>query len=318
MDFNFKNIILLLARRKKTIFIITAVAIGLGVLVSSPFIMPPKYKSFAVLYPSNIQPYGQESQAEQALQMLESDNIKDEVIKAFDLGTHYKVDKNSKTYHTEVLNIYDDNVSVNKTLYESVEITAYDEDPQVAYNIVKKIVDTYNDRIRTLQRAKIAETVEIHRSFTEKKKRELDSLTARYQEIKNKYGILDVGLQSEAAIKAYYKIIGKGGKPSTELSSTLENLRKFGEEFVLIGHQITTTRSIYIDSKNNYDHAIKDLKKFLTYSNLVTEPYPADKKSSPIRWLIVMMFTLSGLGFSVLLTIFTEYNPIRRILKSEE
>ena len=31
----------------------------------------------------------------------------------------------------------------------------------------------------------------------------------------------------------------------------------------------------------------------LTYSNIVTEPFPADKKAFPVRWVVV---ALSGLG----------------------
>ena len=42
-----------------------------------------------------------------------------------------------------------------------------------------------------------------------------------------------------------------------------------------------------------------DLNKELTYSNVVSQPVPANKKSYPVRWLIVLIATVSSLFFAL-------------------
>ncbi|MFT4595498.1 MAG: capsular polysaccharide biosynthesis protein, partial [Psychroserpens sp.] len=48
----------LLIRWWKHLLAITLIALVLSTIFSSPFVITPKYKSFAVLYPSNIIPMG--------------------------------------------------------------------------------------------------------------------------------------------------------------------------------------------------------------------------------------------------------------------
>ena len=50
----------------------------------------------------------------------------------------------------------------------------------------------------------------------------------------------------------------------------------------------------YIETKVEYDTIVADLNKELTYVNKITGPIIADKKTYPIRWLIVLMSVLSA------------------------
>ena len=51
----------LIIKWKKHFMIITAVSIVLSIVFSSSFFIKPVYKSFALVYPSNIIPYSDES-----------------------------------------------------------------------------------------------------------------------------------------------------------------------------------------------------------------------------------------------------------------
>jgi hypothetical protein len=55
-----------------------------------------------------------------------------------------------------------------------------------------------------------------------------------------------------------------------------------------------------------YDKVMSDLNKILTYSNIVSKPYPADKKSYPIRWIIVVVSVVSTNLFMLLLIIIAD------------
>ncbi|MDZ7778316.1 MAG: hypothetical protein U5L09_23200 [Bacteroidales bacterium] len=62
----------------------------LAAIFSSAMLITPKYNSRAVIYPSNVAPYSDESETEQLLQWLQSRDIKDSMIRRFELGKHYE------------------------------------------------------------------------------------------------------------------------------------------------------------------------------------------------------------------------------------
>jgi hypothetical protein len=62
----------------------------------------------------------------------------------------------------------------------------------------------------------------------------------------------------------------------------------------------------YAKLQFEYENALKDVSKILTYSNMVTRPIPADKKSTPIRWLIVLVSVVSSLFVAFLVLLFMD------------
>jgi len=56
--------------------IITLIAIIVGFIVSSPIVIKPLYKSYAVVYPVNLSPSSEESNTEQLLQWFNSEEVK--------------------------------------------------------------------------------------------------------------------------------------------------------------------------------------------------------------------------------------------------
>ncbi|HNW53180.1 MAG TPA: hypothetical protein PKN21_02875, partial [Bacteroidales bacterium] len=65
------------------LLVFAVIAALVSLVVSSPYFMKPRFKSFAIIYPSNILPYSEESQTEQMLQWLNSSDVRDSVIKKF-------------------------------------------------------------------------------------------------------------------------------------------------------------------------------------------------------------------------------------------
>ncbi|MFM7079592.1 MAG: hypothetical protein ACKOYC_07345, partial [Bacteroidota bacterium] len=80
----------------KQLSIVAGSTILLSIVFSSEFFIKPKFKSTAIVYPSNLIPYSTESPTEQMIQLFGSDEIRDEIIKDFDLFKHYEVDTTSK------------------------------------------------------------------------------------------------------------------------------------------------------------------------------------------------------------------------------
>ena len=111
-NFDLMQIIL---KWKLTLAIVLGVSIILSAVFSSAYFIKPKYKSVAIIYPSNLMPYSQESPTEQMLQLFQSDSIFDHVVAHFNLISHYKLDSLSPTIYNELLFLYNENVSIKKT-----------------------------------------------------------------------------------------------------------------------------------------------------------------------------------------------------------
>ncbi|MFM2134691.1 MAG: hypothetical protein RL021_91 [Bacteroidota bacterium] len=298
--FNSVELLGLISKYRKQLLIVGTVALIASAVLSSPFFMPPRYKSFALVYPSNLIAYSNESPTEQMLQIAQSNEIRNKVINAFDLYRHYDIDTVQNThFQSDAIGIFDENVSIRKTEYESMEITAYDTDPLIACRIVDSIIHYFNLKARQLQIEKSMEVLIIARNQLKMKKAEMDSMETILASLRHDYGILDYKAQSERALEGYFRILAANNSRGVKEAENMINaLREKGGQFNELSEHLWRVRGNYNELKVEYDNAYRDVYKVLTYTNVVTKPQPADKKSFPIRWLIVLITVSSSVLFA--------------------
>lgn len=309
MDNAFSNINLmkLVLKWKLHLIAILLVSVGLASLFSGSYFIKPEYKSSATLYPSNLIPYSDETPTELMLQLFNSDDIRDSIVCKFNLVAHYNIDAADKYYYTKVVREYEENVKIRKTEYESVIIDVYDTDPDSACSMVKEMVKQFNYKARGLQREKSLEVLEIAEKQMNFKKGQIDTIQKKLKAIREEFGILDYGIQTKETMKNYYRVLGGRSSANTSLIvNDIENLEKKGGESIELTNLLAAAMSSYNSAKEEYDNAVKDVSKVLTYSNYVSSPVPADKKSFPIRWLIVLVVTLTTLVLFLLTVIIME------------
>jgi len=295
-------LIKLILRWKWHLLIITLLAIVLSSVFSAPAFIKPKYKSYAVIYPANISPYSSETNTEQLLQLLKSEDLLFDIVKKFELNKEYKVDTTDKYYRSKVIAELEDNVSIKRTEYESVLIEVYDREPGKACAIVNEFINLMNNKARNLQRSKTAEVVKLYRDQMDDKKKQIDSIEKRLQLLRSEYNILDYNIQVEEYSKGYVKNITSGrGNKTDDIAVTLNNLKLYGGEFRQLDANLWGLIDSYIALKKDFDQSVADMKKELTYANVVAQPVASDKKSYPIRWLIVCISTISAFLLSLLL-----------------
>lgn len=302
------SLIKLIIKWKITYIIITVLSICLSVVFSGPYFIKPLFKSYAVVYPANLLPYSSETPTEQMLQLLKSEDIIFNVAKKFNLGPRYSIDTNDQYYKSKIVGKYNDIVSIHKTEYESVYIEALDYDPLVAYNIVKEIINQMNLKARELQRDKTKEIVKLYKDQLDYKARQIDSIEKRMTLLRKEYNVMSYDYQIKEITKGMASNSGNGKKVSNEVEKTFENIKIYGGEYVNLDRYIFSLTNAYNEIKVLYDKSISDLNKELTYANMVTTPVPADKKSYPIRWLIVLISTLSTLVAASLIISIVERN----------
>jgi len=174
--FNSAHLINIIAKWKYHIITIVITSILLGILFSSPIFITPLYKSNAIVYPANIEPYSNESETEQMLQIFNSQDITNSVINEFDLANHYEIEKDYKYFQTALYNTYHEHINISKTQYESVEIVVTDRSPDTAALIANAILGYYDKKISSMHKSKSIEVIDMYNIQLQKKRQVLDSL----------------------------------------------------------------------------------------------------------------------------------------------
>lgn len=298
-------------RKWKLLGTIGIIAAIFGVVFSMPEFIPPKYSSEAVIYPANIGEYGGETEIEQMQQYLESNEIRDYIISKFKLYDEYEIDSAGAASKTYINYAYSEHISFEETRFESIRIKTTSTDPIKARDIAAEIIDQLDKVIRRTQRAKYLEIVEINKRMLDEKKNQLDSLEGLISKLSMEYGILDFTTQSERVTEKYmdFLLSGKKGKDYEEAKKLYENLEQYGRLFHNYHAQVNLVNVEYVERLHEYEYSVKDLNKYQTYSNVLVKPEVPDKKSSPIRWLIVLSAIVAAVGFTfVLLLIFGYQN----------
>ena len=307
--YNNLNLIAIFWKWRKQILIAT-IAAGLAAIVfSSPFFIKPLYTSSAVIYPYNIKAYADESNTEQMLQFLESADIRDSLIKKFDLYKHYDIDPAGKKAYYYITLSYADVVTIRKTLYESVEIKVSDIDPVTACNMVKAIMDICNKKIKQVQHEKYAEAYALSQQVVRHKIREIDSLNLLLKGMHIRNQLLDFDQQTKEMVRGYLRTIDGASRTSINTPEVLrlkKELETNGTDFLIIDNQFRQAIEELGKLKEAEDLTYRDYKRDFSYINLITAPYPAQKNSYPIRWLIVLSIMLVTVIISMIVVIAIE------------
>ncbi|MDC1452319.1 hypothetical protein N8371_07940, partial [Vicingaceae bacterium] len=85
------------------------------------------------------------------------------------------------------------------------------------------------------------------------------------------------------------------------------NLQKHGRKFHDLHAQLNVINDEYMTRRGGLEHALKDLNKVQTYSNVVVKPEVSDKKSYPIRWLILVTAVFASMGFTFVMLLVLGY-----------
>lgn len=305
------NLLKLLLKWRVHLAVIVIAAAALSAFFSGPLFLKPKYKSFAIVYPSNVAPYSDENETEQMLQIMQSNQIRDQLIEKFNLIEHYAIDTTEPKHMSWLYWEYSKNVRIGKTPYEGVNIEVLDTDPQIACDMVNAILDLYDQKVRSLHEEKFGEVVAMYERALDRKQHYLDSLKNRLAELGSKYGLMDYEAQSEQVTRGYLRTIDGQGAAyvrDRELEKLKEEIGARGGEMLFLQNLIENESGNFARLQDEYERAVMDYDRQFTYSNVVSSPYPADKKAWPVRWLIVVISTLAAFFISVLTIMIIEHS----------
>ncbi len=304
-NFRTQEIIDILLERKMTI--LSAVLIAAVASFAASFLIKPKYKSVAVVYPVNLSPGegSEESSTEQLIQYFNSEEIKYNVSDKLDLYTHYKIKRTDPMVRNYLGLAYKENVSISPTLYESVDIEVLDTDPAMAQKITKEIIQQVDSLIIGIKRLRLKEYITNYELQISKTEKTMDSLTERLKYLTKTYKLMDFKVQS----KLIGKKLVKGEKMNPLQDTIYYGLLNISPEINEIYRRIGTEASIRDGFKKELDKNKLDYHSKLSFCNVVSSASLPDKKASPVRWIIV---TASVLSVFALACIYFIYVSIRR------
>ncbi len=321
-DFNSSNFFIFLWNWRKTLIIIIVSAAIISAAAS--FLITPKFKSTVVLFPTStnsiskalinnnsgnsqdILEFGEEEQAEQLLQILNSSIIRNKIIERFNLAAHYDIDSNSKYKNTLLMKEFEDNISFKRTEFMAVEINVLDKDPQMAADMANSIANLLDSVKNAMQKERALRGFEIVKKNYETIQKEMDILDDSLQKIREK-GINDYETQAEMLNQELAIQLGKGNKQGVErLEAKLDTLSKYGGTYVLLRNNLGYITDQLNRIKGKYEEAKIDAEEYIPQKFTVDTAFKAEKKTTPVRWLIVFISTFSAFMLSILLLIFIE------------
>jgi len=308
--FDNQRILNLIWKRKFHFIIVGVVAMLLGGIFSGPTFIKPKYRSTARLYPSNISEMSEESRTEQMLEIINSNDVKIKMFNAFNLDEAYGVKKDDPQYLTYMFDIYNKNVKTSKTQYETVEIDVMDFVPQQAADMCDSIIHFYNQKVGQIHKTKTWEMVEILQKQLDKKYVEIDTVATKLNQVRAETGIIDFKNQVPEVTRGYMTALatGRGSAADTkEIKKLYDSMVEKGSDSYWLEKRYNYLIN-EIDSVNTlYEINLSEFQKNITYSHIVESPFPADKKSYPVRWLIVVFSAFSAVFFALLVFLVLDY-----------
>lgn len=272
-------------RWKWHIIAVSVISALLGAIFSGPTFIPPKYKSSTLLYPSNIASYSEETYTEQMLQIMESQDITDSIIEKFNLADHYEIKKDKKHWKSALLKEYASNIDISKTKYNAVEIEVTDIDPILACEIVKEITCLYDKKIASLHKSKRREVLEMLTNQLNEKAIYIDSLKNELNKITEGNNMLQYSYMSNDNSIAY---LTNSNKATGNVSDAISLVELISLE----------SRS-YVGLKGAIETELRFINSNMTYSNIISEPFVADKKYYPVRSFIVLLCGMSAFLISL-------------------
>ncbi len=315
-SFDSTNLLIFLYSYKKPIITITIAAAIISALVS--LMIQEKFLSTVILFPAStnsiskslmtndvtgkldINAFGEEEQAEQLLQILNSDDISGYIRDKYNLMEHYGFKSDESFALTNTVKQYQDNVTFKRTEFNSVRIDVLDHNKDTAALIANDISNRL-DSVRTRmqqERAVIGLRIieDEYKSMQTYMKSMDDSLTAI-----RKKGLTDFEVEVEQLTKAYYEALAKGNTSVVkQLEKKLEIFAEYGSAYMSLTENLEFEREQLALLRAKYEETKADATRSISTKFVVNRAWPAEKKAYPIRWLIVLVSTFSAFLLTIL------------------
>lgn len=308
---------------RKTLMIVCGIAIVAAAIFSSPIFVKPKYKAVHIFYPTTNNSisnalltdlnqrqkdpleFGEEEEAEKALQILQSSQLTSRLVRNFNLLAHYGIDPKKEKYPQSALQSkIEENISFNRTRYLSIRIEVLDRDPQMAANIANGIAALY-DTIKTEIQKQVADpALAIVERALKQKQEKIQGIRDEMRKL-GEQGVTNYEEQSRAIAEEIYKAQSANRlEKAKELLEQQKALVANGGMFISLNELLKLEEEKESDLMAQLEKRQVDVKESLSHKFTVSGASKPEMKAWPVRWLIVMvtlLFTFLATSIALLI-----------------
>ena len=315
-DIESGGLLLFIFQRRVPLLTITLAAMIVSVVVS--LLIPPKFSSTVVLYatptasisrslfsidPSrlDLMSFGLEADAERLLQILESDKIRERMVDKYNLMEHYGIDHESRFPYTRLEKRFYKNVRFSKNRYMAIELEVRDTDPEMAANLANDIASLIDSTMNSMMNERAHQSLAIVEEEYHRLAAEVELMEDSLKRIR-RMGVIDYESQAEVLNDAFARAVLERDTESIELfSDKLHTLSEYGGIYINLREnllwqieKINRVRGVVGETRINAE-------RMIPYKFIVSEARVAEKKSYPVRSVIVAVSTIAAF----LLTLFS-------------
>jgi uncharacterized protein involved in exopolysaccharide biosynthesis len=301
--------------KKKAVLIIVGLIAGIASIVIS-LMITPMFQSTVVMFPASnasvskdllsqnysgrqdVHSFGEEEQAEQLLQILNSEPIRSRIIQKYDLMEHYEIKPDEKYPLTRLYEEYKSNINFRLTEFMSVEISVMDKDPEYAANIANDIAALVDTVYNAMKKERAREAFRLVENEYQEAARNLVSLRDSMERLSE---------QVSGSMKA-------GGTPGNNL---IRVISENGVLYISMMNRIRYETALVTDLNLKYMEARLEMEQNLPHKFIVEQAYPSEKKAYPKKSLIVTVSTFASLLFALIVLIIIDNIRARVAMQKE-
>ncbi|HQV40132.1 MAG: hypothetical protein IPL81_03950 [Flavobacteriales bacterium] len=313
-------------------FILGMALLGLLGGIVATLAIPARYRSEVILFPAitnsvskallseqstgrdDILALGDEEDAEQLLQILNSDQVRDRTAARFDLLKVYKIDPDGKHKNSELRDAYESHVKFEYTKFGSVRVEVLDTDPQRAADMANFMSAQVDSVWNEMAHERALKGYRIVKDGVVALEAEIKQL-GDSMEVLRSLGVQDYHTQAERYNEYLGAAIVKGDQRAIdEFEKRFKVLAQYGGAYVNLQDMQFNEVKRLSALRMKLEQAKADRDSDLPHKFTVNNAFPADRKSWPIWWLVVSASAISALILALLLVMAQEnIRKIRRI-----
>lgn len=214
--------------------------------------------------------------------------------------SHYRIDSSSKIKFSKLFKEYEDNISFRRTEFMAVQISVYDEDPQMAADIANTIAALLDSTKNDMQRQRSVAGFRVVEVEYKALQTEVNEIVDSLVKIGG-LGVNDVEYQSQVLNQQMAISIMNGNRTAqAALQKKLDILGKYGGIYMSLKNalEFKTEQLTLLQAK--FKEAKVDAEENLPQKFIVSDAFKAERKSYPIRWLIITVSTFASLFLAII------------------
>jgi uncharacterized protein involved in exopolysaccharide biosynthesis len=315
--YNFNSVDLLIyIWKKRKILIGVGLIAGIASIIIS-LMITPMYQSSVIMFPAsnasiskdllsqnyagrqNVHGFGEEEQAEQLLQILNSEPIRSRIIQNYNLMEHYEIDPDDKFPQTRLYESYRSNIHFRLTEFMSVEISVMDRDPEYAANIANEISALVDTVFNSMKKERAREAFHLV-------EREYMEAAQNLAALRDSMDLLNQQLTGN---------LNRGGDPTNNL---IRAISENGMHYLAMMNTLRYETALVTDLSLKYKEARLEAEQNLPHKFVVEQAYPSEKKAYPKKSLIVIVSTFASLLFALIVLIIIDNIRARVAIQEEK